>query len=168
MPSPASVTSSEDSPADTSGSGTPVIGSTPITAPMFTTACTAIQAVMAVAASWQNRSGTRRATRSPANVRPPYNVITHSVPTRPSCSPIRAKMKSDVDSGTQNHLQPPAPRPTPKMPPEPVHCRPWMACICGPVELPPAWRKPVSRSKRYGAETIMSSMASVIRISRPA
>ena len=148
MPSPASVTSSEERPAETSGSGTPVIGTTPITAPMFTTACTPIQAVMAVAASWQNRSGTRRATRSPANVSPPYSAVTHSVPSSPSCSPMMAKMKSDVDSGTQPQLQLPAPRPTPKMPPEPMQRRPWMACICGPIGPPCGWMKPVNRSQR--------------------
>jgi hypothetical protein len=38
IPSPTIVTSADDKPLDTSGSGTPVIGNTPITAPMFTTA----------------------------------------------------------------------------------------------------------------------------------
>ncbi len=148
MPSATSVASREESPADTSGSGTPVIGSTSSTAPMFTTASNAIHAVMAVAASWLNRSCTRRATRSPANASPPYSVVTHSVPSRPSCSPMMAKMKSLVDSGTQPHVQLPAPRPTPKMPPEPMHIRPWMGCICAPVGSLCGWRKPVRRSHR--------------------
>ena len=60
------VTISDDRPAETSGSGTPVIGSRPITAPMLTSACSAIQAVAAAAASRMNVSGTRRAIRSPA------------------------------------------------------------------------------------------------------
>jgi hypothetical protein len=38
IPSPTIVTRTDDNPWDTSGRGTPVIGKTPITAPMFTTA----------------------------------------------------------------------------------------------------------------------------------
>jgi len=38
IPSPTIVTVTDDSPWDTSGSGTPVIGNKPMTAPMFTTA----------------------------------------------------------------------------------------------------------------------------------
>ena len=60
------VTSREDSPAETSGSGTPVTGSVPMTAPMLTSACTTIQAVAAAAARRMKVSGTRRAIRSPA------------------------------------------------------------------------------------------------------
>jgi hypothetical protein len=71
MPSAIRVTSSDDRPADTSGSGTPVMGSTPITAPMLTMACITIHAVMPVAARRQNRSGTRRAIRSPAKASRP-------------------------------------------------------------------------------------------------
>ena len=64
----------------------------PITAPMFTRACMTIQAVMAVAASRENTSGTRRAIRRPAKARPPYRKVTHNVPTSPSSSPMMAKM----------------------------------------------------------------------------
>jgi hypothetical protein len=71
MPSATRVTSKDDSPAEMSGSGTPSGGTKPTTAAMFTTACTTIHAVMAVAASRQNRSGTRRAIRSPAKASPP-------------------------------------------------------------------------------------------------
>ena len=42
------------------------MGSTPITAPMFTIAWPTIQAVAPAAASRTNVSGTRRAIRSPA------------------------------------------------------------------------------------------------------
>ena len=87
-------------PAETSGSGTPVMGRTPITAPMLTTAWTTIHAVMPVAARRANRSGTRLAIRSPAKASPPYRTVTHSVPMSPSSSPMMAKMKSLVDSGT--------------------------------------------------------------------
>ena len=100
MPSPISVTSKDDNPAETSGSGTPVIGRTPITAPMLTVACMTIHAVMAAAPRRQKTSGARRAIRSPAKASPPYRKVTHSVPTSPSSSPMMAKMKSVVDSGT--------------------------------------------------------------------
>jgi hypothetical protein len=100
MPSATRVLSSDDRPAEMRGSGTPSGGSTPITAPMLTTAWTTIQAVMPVAARRANRSGTRRAIRRPAKASPPYMAVTHSVPTSPSSSPMVAKMKSLVDSGT--------------------------------------------------------------------
>jgi hypothetical protein len=66
IPSPTIVTSTEESPWDTSGSGTPVIGNTPITAPMFTTAWPTIHTVITADSSALNVSGARRATRSPA------------------------------------------------------------------------------------------------------
>jgi len=47
IPSPTIVTSTDDRPLDTRGSGTPVIGNTPITAPMFTAAWPTIQTVIA-------------------------------------------------------------------------------------------------------------------------
>jgi hypothetical protein len=46
MPVAASSTSMLDPPKETSGSGTPVIGSTPTTAPMLTSAWTTIQTVI--------------------------------------------------------------------------------------------------------------------------
>ena len=53
-----------------------------------------------LAARRANTSGTRLAIRSPAKASPPYMTVTHSVPTSPSSSPMMAKMKSLVDSGT--------------------------------------------------------------------
>jgi hypothetical protein len=136
MPSAINVTSKDDRPAETSGSGTPVMGRTPITAPMLIAACTTTQAVMAVAPRRQNMSGTRRAIRSPAKASPPYRKVTHNVPTSPSSSPMMAKIKSVVDSGTQPHFPPLAPRPTPNQPPEPTAYLPWMLCMLAPVALP--------------------------------
>ena len=98
IPSATIVTSTDDKPWDTSGSGTPVIGTTPTTAPMFTTAWTTIHEVIAAEQNRLNESGARRATRSPANASPPYIAVTQSVPIRPSSSPMTAKMKSLVDS----------------------------------------------------------------------
>jgi hypothetical protein len=71
MPIAAIVASSDDSPAEMSGSGTPVIGSKPTTAQMFTSACTRIQAVAPAAASRMKGSVIRRAIRSPAKAKPP-------------------------------------------------------------------------------------------------
>ena len=60
------VTSTDDSPSETSGSGIPVIGSRPTTAPMLTTACKTIQMVMADTVRRPKVSCALRATRSPA------------------------------------------------------------------------------------------------------
>ncbi len=58
--------SSAEPPYDTSGSGSPAIGSSPSTAPMLTRAWLATQAVAPAAASRTNRSCDRIAIRSPA------------------------------------------------------------------------------------------------------
>jgi hypothetical protein len=71
MPSATIVTISDDRPDDTSGSGTPVMGSSPSTAPMLTSAWVTIQAVAPAAASRTKVSRARPAIRSPANARPP-------------------------------------------------------------------------------------------------
>lgn len=65
------VDSSEDSPAEINGSGTPVMGSRPTTAPILTSAWVTIQAVAPAAASRMNGSVTRRAIRSPVKANPP-------------------------------------------------------------------------------------------------
>src|SRR6185437_4461973 len=128
IPSPTIVTSTDDRPLDTRGSGTPVIGVAPMTAPMLITAWPTIQAVIAADSRRLNVSGARRATLRPAKARPPYSAVTHNVPTRPSSSPMIAKMKSLVDSGSQPHFSRLAPRPTPKMPPEPSAYLPCVDC----------------------------------------
>ena len=119
MPRAVIVTSSDDTPAEISGNGTPVMGSTPSTAPMFTSAWAMIHSVIAPAASRENVSGTRRAMRSPAKARPVYKNTTHSVPSSPSSSPRIENTKSVGAAGTQPHLDLLAPRPTPNQPPEP-------------------------------------------------
>jgi hypothetical protein len=65
-PIAAIVTSKDDKPWEISGSGTPVIGTRPITAQMLTSACTTIQTVIPAAASLMNGVAIRRATRRPA------------------------------------------------------------------------------------------------------
>ena len=63
---PASVTTSAVPPNETSGSGTPVIGSRPVTAPMLTIACRPIQPMTPAARSRSNVPRACRAIRTPA------------------------------------------------------------------------------------------------------
>ncbi len=92
MPIAAIVTSSDETPAETSGSGTPVIGSTPITAPMFTSACTTIQAVIAVAAQPHERIAD--APRDPqARVAEPAEQAHHA--ERPGQAKLLAEDRED-------------------------------------------------------------------------
>jgi hypothetical protein len=65
-PTDTSVTTSAEPPNDTNGSGTPVIGSRPVTAPRFTIACSPNHPVMPAASSRPNVSGARTAMRMPA------------------------------------------------------------------------------------------------------
>ena len=65
-PIAASVTISAEPPNDTSGSGTPVIGRSPVTAPRFTIACSPIHVVIPAARSRPNVSGACSAIRMPA------------------------------------------------------------------------------------------------------
>ncbi len=60
---PANVTTSAVPPNDTSGSGTPVMGRTPVTAPRFTIVCRPIHAVTPAARNRPNVSGARTAMR---------------------------------------------------------------------------------------------------------
>ena len=65
-PTAPSETINDDPPNETNGSGTPVIGSSPVTAPRFTSAWMASQAVMPPARRRPNASGALRAMRIPA------------------------------------------------------------------------------------------------------
>jgi hypothetical protein len=64
IPTAASETTRAEPPNDTNGSGTPVIGRSPVTAPRFTTACTPIHAVIPAAMNRPNVSGARMAMRT--------------------------------------------------------------------------------------------------------
>ena len=59
------VITSDDPPKEMKGSGIPVTGSSPMTAPMLMTAWLVIQHVAATASSAPKRSGARPAARSP-------------------------------------------------------------------------------------------------------
>src|SRR6516162_7844038 len=69
MPTAPMVMTSEDPPKETKGSGTPVTGSRPTTAPILITAWLTIQAVMPAASSAPKRSGARQAARTPATAK---------------------------------------------------------------------------------------------------
>src|SRR3989442_720 len=91
--------SSDDPPKLTKGSGTPVIGSTPVVTPILIMACSTIINVMLPATRLPYRSGASRAMRSPRMARMPNKTNTATVPTSPSSSPRIAKMKSVWRSG---------------------------------------------------------------------
>ena len=76
------------------GSGMPVTGRRPTTAPTLMTVSAAIQATSATASRPPKRSGARAAARSPNQTKATRRPSTQSAPTRPSSSPITEKMKS--------------------------------------------------------------------------
>ncbi len=69
-------------------------------------------------------------------------------PSRPSSSPMIAKMKSVVAFGTHPHFILPAPSPTPNSPPEPTAYLPWF--VCQQLVVGCAWqlKNPVIRLSR--------------------
>src|SRR5581483_7527682 len=124
-PIAAMVMTSDEPPNDTNGRGTPVIGSMPMTAPMLMIACTTTQAVTPDATSMPNRSGARVAVRTPNTARAANRATMRMAPSRPSSSPMMAKMKSVWALGRKPNLARLAPNPTPKMPPLPSPTRLW-------------------------------------------
>ena len=94
IPAASRVITSEDPPKEMNGSGIPVTGSTPITAPTLMIVSDVIQATMASASRPPNRSGARVAARSPNQASAPSRASTATAPTSPSSSPMTEKMKS--------------------------------------------------------------------------
>src|SRR3989442_1247675 len=84
IPMPIIAKSSDDPPKLTKGSGTPVIGSTPVVTPILIMACSTIINVMLPATRLPYRSGASRAMRSPRMARMPNKTTTATVPTSPS------------------------------------------------------------------------------------
>src|SRR5205085_10575093 len=62
MPTAASVTTRDEPPKDTNGSGTPVTGSSPVTAPRFTRVCRPSHPTTPEASSRPNVPGARAGT----------------------------------------------------------------------------------------------------------
>ena len=82
-----------------SGSGTPVSGRNPSTAPRFTTAWPVTRQVTPAARSFANGSRARSAIRKPRMANAGERERRHQDPTSPSSSPITAAIMSDGDSG---------------------------------------------------------------------
>ena len=95
----ASITTSAVPPNESSGSGTPVIGMSPVTAPRLMMVCRPIHPVMPAAIRRPNVSGAAIAMRMPANSSTANIASTKSAPSRPSSSPTIAKMKSECALG---------------------------------------------------------------------
>ena len=118
----------DDPPKEMKGSGMPVTGRTPMTAPMLITAWLVIQVVMPTARRLPNRSGARVAARRPNQARAKNRPRSTTAPTRPSSSPTTEKMKSVWALGRSPHFWRPPPRPRPKTWPEPSpisDCHTW-------------------------------------------
>ena len=117
---------SEDPPKETSGSVTPVTGSSPTTEEMLMLACRTSQAVMEAASRRPKMSAAPMAIRTPRNARPARAASRVRAPSSPSSSPTMAKMKSVWALGMYSHLPRPCPSPTPNHPPEPRAMKPWV------------------------------------------
>src|SRR5262249_26463256 len=88
------VMSSAEPPKETKGSGSPLVGSAPVTTPMFTGVCVASITVSPRARCAPKGSGARSPTRRPRQMSTAKRPTTAVAPTRPSSSPMMAKMKS--------------------------------------------------------------------------
>ena len=128
MPSVTIEVTSADPPDETSGSGTPITGSMPMTAPTLTSIWPISQAIAPAVAIRTNRSSLRVTSRRHAYPITRNKPRTTRVPGRPSSSPTMAKMKSLCASGSHDHFSRLAPRPTPHQPPSASAYLPWMAC----------------------------------------
>jgi hypothetical protein len=126
-PTAASETTSEDPPYERKGSGTPVTGSRPVTAPRFTSVCRPNQATIPDASRRPKTSVVRVAITIPA-YRSVANASSTTIsPISPSSSPRIEKMKSVCALGTYSHFCREAPRPTPVKPPDPSAIRDWIS-----------------------------------------
>ena len=104
IPAAASVMTIDVPPYETNGSGIPVTGRRPSTAPMLITASVAIQATRPAASSIPNRSGASSAALKPFSASAPNRSITAKAPMIPSSSPITEKMKSVWALGRLPHF----------------------------------------------------------------
>src|SRR5262249_45093450 len=88
MPVPIMLTSRDDPPKLTNGSGMPLVGSSPSVTLMLKKACTVIIAVMPSARNAPNRSGARIAVLSPRHAITQKHASRTVVPASPSSSPM--------------------------------------------------------------------------------
>ena len=94
-PTAAIITLTDVPPALKNGSGSPVVGSIPVTTPMLMNACKPIIEVMPAPSRQPKRSRQASDTRSPASTNSTNSAITVRQPISPKSSPTIAKMKSD-------------------------------------------------------------------------
>ena len=99
IPILAKVKTSDVPPNEISGSGMPVIGSIPVTAPILITAWLIIIAPMPPPSNRAKRSSQRRTATMITSARAKKTRTTAKVPGNPSSSPITAKMKSVYGAG---------------------------------------------------------------------
>ena len=93
------VMSSAEPPNEMNGSGSPLVGKSPVTTPRFTIVCVARSTVIPSARYAPKASGARSPIRSPRQTRTAKRATTATAPMKPSSSPTIAKMKSVCDSG---------------------------------------------------------------------
>src|SRR5438067_13538857 len=91
----------EDPPKDTSGRVTPVYGSELVITATLTNACNVSMHVSPVANNLANGSGACQAMRKPRQDKMPKSSSTPMQPTKPSSSPMIAKIASVCALGTQ-------------------------------------------------------------------
>ncbi len=93
-PAAAMVITRDDPPNEMKGSGIPVTGSTPTTAPMLIKVSAATHATSPRASRAPYRSTEVVAARMPSHKKAPRRTSTVNAPTMPSSSPMTEKMKS--------------------------------------------------------------------------
>ena len=98
-PTPASMMTRLEPPYETNGSGIPVSGATPIAAAMLIAAWPQTSAVIPAASRFANGSRQAMASRTPAYAKAVKAINTRVTPTRPSSSPMTAKIMSVCASG---------------------------------------------------------------------
>ncbi len=112
-PAAAIVITSDEPPNEMNGSGIPVTGSTPTTAPTLMTVSAPTHATNPSASSAPKRSTDCVAARTPSQRKAPRSASTTTAPAMPSSSPMTEKMKSVCALGRKPHCACPPPRPAP-------------------------------------------------------
>src|SRR5699024_8431386 len=110
--------SNAEPPEEINGSGTPIMGSKPVTIAMFINVWHKSQVMMAPVVISTKVSLVLYATRNMPMPKVINRPMTNSAPTSPSSSPNTAKIRSLPASGMYDHFWRDWPNPTPDQPPE--------------------------------------------------
>ena len=102
------VMTSDDPPKEMKGSGMPVTGSTPMTAPMLITAWLVTQVVTPTASRLPKRSGARVAARSPYQARAKNRPRSTTAPDQAELLPHHREDEVGVGVGQRAPLLAPA------------------------------------------------------------